>query len=66
MGCRHYQSGYPGNRMVAVPFIRLSGRWLEHAGFVQGAKVVITIGDGEIRLVCTRPTPAQPQQGQLF
>jgi len=35
-----------------VPFIRLSGKWLERAGFRKGDNVQISVSDGELRLSC--------------
>jgi hypothetical protein len=31
-----------------VPFLRLSGRWLERAGFAIGGKVKIDVSDGRL------------------
>ena len=38
------------------PKIRLSGRWLERAGFRPGSRVTVTVEDG--RLVLTPEQPA--------
>jgi len=43
---------YRGGRSIGVPFIRLSGKWLERAGFRERDRVEVWIGQGEIRLVC--------------
>lgn len=34
-----------------VPVIRLSGKWLEEAGFGIGQEFVLTVREGEIRLL---------------
>ena len=36
-----------------VPWLTLSGRWLEHAGFTPGMKVTILVKPGELTI---RPT----------
>jgi len=35
-----------------VPFIRLSGNWLEEAGFSEGDVAQVSVARGEIRLTC--------------
>jgi Toxin SymE, type I toxin-antitoxin system len=40
-----------GHEEVAVPFIRLSGRWLEQAGFTSGTRVEVRVKSGKLLLV---------------
>lgn len=39
---------YDGRRTVSL--LRLKGRWLEHAGFPAGARVVVQVQEGRIVL----------------
>jgi hypothetical protein len=50
---RTYQRGFSATSRV--PFIRLSGRWLEEAGFLEGDVLEISVALGEIRLKATKP-----------
>jgi hypothetical protein len=45
-----------GRDQVAVPFIRLSGRWLEQAGFTSGARVEVRVKSGKLLLVLRETT----------
>jgi len=40
-----------GRDEVAVPFIRLSGRWLEQAGFTSGTRIEVRVKTGQLLLV---------------
>ena len=55
-----------GGRSV-VPFIRLSGKWLERAGFLEGDMIVVTAANAEIRIVGQHEQvmPGR-EQGELF
>lgn len=33
---------------VTTPHLRLSGRWLESAGFIKGARVAVTVTAGQL------------------
>ncbi len=56
-----------GTTSRSVPFIRLSGQWLERAGFSTGAEVQVVVTNGEIRLLCTPPDePSLPAQLDLL
>jgi hypothetical protein len=57
---RNYQGGFSATSRV--PFIRLSGRWLEEAGFSEGDVLEVSVVQGEIRLKTTKPTlPHTPE-----
>ena len=56
-----------GTGLRAVPFIRLSGKWLERAGFLEGDTIMVAAVDGQIRI--TRPDQRSAsgwRQGELF
>jgi hypothetical protein len=56
-----------GRRLVFVPLIRLSGKWLDGAGFVENSNVEVVILHGEIRLVCNGAHgKVRPPQRELF
>lgn len=44
-----------GHDQVAVPFIRLSGRWLERAGFTSGTRIEVRVKTGKLLLVRRGP-----------
>lgn len=44
---------------ATVPMIRLRGKWLERAGFDEGALVEITVADGRLTLTVTKPQVSQ-------
>jgi hypothetical protein len=44
---------------ATVPMIRLRGKWLERAGFGEGALVEITVADGRLTLTVTKPQVPQ-------
>ena len=55
-----------GGRSV-VPFIRLSGKWLERAGFLESDMIAVTAANGEIRIVQQDEKDAPGRvQGELF
>jgi len=56
---RNHTRNAPG---TAVPFIRISGKWLEQAGFRMGSVVTITVQSGELTL--TVQNPNLPEVGQ--
>jgi len=43
-----------GKGLIEFPFIRLSGKWLEQAGFIRGDLVQISASRGEIKLTPLR------------
>lgn len=45
---RTYQGGF--STQSRVPFIRMAGRWLTEAGFMEGDVLQVTVVQGEIRL----------------
>jgi len=45
---RTYQGRF--SAQSRVPFIRMAGRWLTEAGFLEGDVLRVTIAPGEIRL----------------
>ena len=52
---------------MSVPFVRLSGKWLEQAGFLEDGRVEVIVSKGEIRLVCLGASDKpRPPQGELF
>lgn len=56
-----------GGSPVVVPFIRLSGKWLERAGFLEGDVIEVTAAKGEIRLVRQGQRGGQiSEQAELF
>ena len=56
-----------GSSVVVVPFIRLSGKWLERAGFLEGDIIEVTAANGEIKIVRQREQGAHSgKQGELF
>ena len=40
---------------TAVPYLRLSGRWLEQHGFTRGSRVVVTAESGKLVLTIADP-----------
>lgn len=40
-----------GSSVVVVPFIRLSGKWIERAGFLEGDTIAVTGGNGQISII---------------
>lgn len=52
---------------VIVPFIRLSGKWIERAGFLEGDIIEVTAAHGEIKMIRQGEQNAQScAQGELF
>lgn len=47
---RTHQSARGGPSPVRVPLIRLSGKWLEAAGFREGANIEVSVVSREILL----------------
>lgn len=45
-----------GRDLVSVPYIRLSGLWLNRAGFPIGARIEVRIKRGKLLLLCSAPT----------
>ncbi|HEX8618576.1 MAG TPA: SymE family type I addiction module toxin [Thermoanaerobaculia bacterium] len=43
-----------GAKGDSVPYLRLSGRWLERLGFASGCRVVVTEERGKLTLTLTR------------
>ena len=55
-----------GGRSV-VAFIRLAGKWLERAGFLEGDMIAVTAANGEIRIVRQGQQSVRGKvQGELF
>jgi hypothetical protein len=50
-----------GMRSSYVPWIRLSGNWLAEAGFREGHKVRVHVGNGALRIE-TEISPPEPKQ----
>ena len=46
-------------RSTKVPFIRLSGKWLEDAGFQEGDFLAVCVQHGEMRMICSSEGTAQ-------
>ena len=40
--------GYGSSRYISVPYLPLSGKWLEQAGFEIGSKVQVEVKDGQL------------------
>lgn len=56
-----------GTGLRAVPFIRLSGNWLEQAGFLEGDTIMVAAVDGKIRITRLDQRSASGwRQGELF
>lgn len=51
VGSRWYEIPDGPQGGVEVPFLRLSGRWLEEAGFHIGQRIEVEVGDGELRII---------------
>jgi toxic protein SymE len=47
--------GYSFRDNIAVPMIRLRGKWLKRAGFEEGTLVEIAVSDGRLTLTVTEP-----------
>lgn len=62
VGHRFYGDGCDSREMVRVPFIRLSGKWLEEIGFAEGDSIEVVASAGEIKLVRKAPPTAQYQK----
>lgn len=57
---RQYRDSHPcRTRYSRTAQIRLNGRWLEQAGFVEGQQVAVEVSDG--RLIITPIKPASTQ-----
>ena len=48
--------------MLSVPYLRMSGRWLEQSGFAVGTRVYVKAEHG--RLILTNEDPAIAQPGR--
>ena len=56
-----------GGGRSAVPYIRLSGKWLERAGFFEDDMIAVAAANGEIRIVRENERGATwREQGELF
>ena len=42
---------------AAVPYLRLSGHWLEQHGFTRGSRVTVTAENGKLVLTIAHPPP---------
>lgn len=51
---RRMSSGYE-RRYGAVPYLRLSGRWLEQLGFARGSRVLVAAEQGKLVLTVSEP-----------
>lgn len=40
----------PAKQTVPVPYLRLSGQWLQEAGFNAGDKVAVTVESGKLTI----------------
>jgi len=51
----------------AVPFIRISGKWLQAAGFDQGDRIQVEVGHGylTIKKLTADGEPLKPKKGQI-
>jgi toxic protein SymE len=51
----------PSNRTrtgeTPVPYLRLSGRWLEQHGFTPGSRITVTAENGKLVLTIAAPPP---------
>ena len=62
VGHRLYGDGIDSRKMVRVPYIRLSGKWLAEMGFAEGDSIEVVASSGEIKLVHKAPPTAQQQK----
>ena len=46
LAVEHMAYNLEGGHHAACPFIRLKGRWLAHAGFLVGSRVVVAVRQG--------------------
>jgi hypothetical protein len=49
----HRASARRGGRDEAVPYLRISGRWLEQYGLTRGCRVVVSGNPGQLVLTVT-------------
>lgn len=45
-----------------VPFLRLRGRWLEHAGFREGDQVQVEVEEGRLVITPIKKTPTATER----
>src|ERR1051325_1846979 len=48
---------------VTVPYLRMSGRWLEQSGFGAGTRVYVKAEPGRLILTNEDPAPSEPSRG---
>jgi Toxin SymE, type I toxin-antitoxin system len=48
---------------VIVPYLRMSGRWLEQCGFRTGERVYVKAEQGRLTLTNEDPAPSEPSRG---
>ncbi len=58
---RRTTSGFV-RRDVAVPFLRLSGRWLEQFGFDRGCRVRVAAEQGKLVITVSEPAMSAPEK----
>jgi hypothetical protein len=56
---RRTSSGYV-RRDEAVPFLRLSGRWLEQLGFARGCRVLVAAEQRKLVITVSEPATSAP------
>jgi hypothetical protein len=54
----HRASARRGGREEPVPYLRISGRWLEQYGLTRGCRVVVSGGPGKLVLTVAAATGA--------
>jgi toxic protein SymE len=47
-----------------VPFLRVSGRWLEQCGFAIGARYYVTVAQGKLMLTLVEPDESDEPMGE--
>ena len=62
MATLHRPSATNANGWLSVPYLRMSGRWLEQSGFAAGTRVYVKAEHG--RLILTNEDPAIAQRGR--
>ena len=59
----HRPSGASASGWLIVPFLRMSGRWLEQSGFGAGTRVYVKAEPGRLILTNEDPAPSELSRG---
>lgn len=62
----HSRAPWPQHAPTRMPFVRLSGRWLDRAGFAIGTPVRVQVSRGRLVLEAIEPDrPGRPRAPRM-